>query len=132
MIIGLGHIGVAVKNIEETLVAVSRSLGVAIPPIRDIADKNLRVAMVNLKGIGLEFIQDNSKDGKLAKFVNEKGNGIHHIAFLTDDIEADVEMLKKRGVEMVDETPRIGVRGKKVPFTKESALNGIPFELSEP
>lgn len=131
MIKGIGHIGIVVKDLERTLATVSKSLGIPMPPIKDIPDKNLKVALIDLGGVGLEFIQDNRKDGEFAKFVSQKGNGIHHFCLLTDDIETDVEALKRRGVEMVDQKPKIGVRGKKVAFTRESALNGVPFELSE-
>lgn len=132
MIKGIGHIGIAVKNLEETLAIVSKSLEVPIPPIRDFSARNLRIAVIPLAGIGLEFIQDKSEEGEFARFVKERGNAIHHFCLLTDDIESDVDALKKRGVEMVDEKPRMGGRGKKIAFTRKSALNGIPFELSEP
>jgi methylmalonyl-CoA epimerase len=132
MIQGLGHIGIAVKNIEESLAAVSKALDLPIPPIQDIPEKKMKVAMVDLKGIGLEFLEDYSKEGELAKLVNEKGDAIHHFCVLTDDIEADIKGLEKRGIEMADREPRIGLRGKRIAFTKASALNGIPMELSEP
>jgi methylmalonyl-CoA/ethylmalonyl-CoA epimerase len=132
MIKGIGHIGIAVKDLQETLSAFSKSLGISIPLVKDVPERGLRVAIIDIAGIGLELIQDESKDGEFSKFVRKKGDGIHHIAFLTDDIENDIEVLKRRGVEMVDQKPKIGVRGKKIAFTKESALNGIPFELSEP
>jgi len=132
MIQGLGHIGIAVKNIEESLAALSKALDLPIPPIRDNPEKKMKVAMVDLKGIGLEFLEDYSKEGELAKFVQEKGDAIHHFCLLTDNIEADIEVLEKRGIEMADQKPRIGLRGKRIAFTKPSALNGIPMELSEP
>ena len=132
MIQGVGHIGIAVKNIEESLAAVSRALDLPIPPIRDNPEKKMKVAVVDLSGIGLEFIEDYSGEGEFAKFVKKKGNAIHHICLLTDDIEADIKILEKRGIEMFDQSPKIGLRGKKIAFTKPSALNGIPLELSEP
>jgi len=132
MIQGLGHIGIAVKNIEESLAALSKALDLPIPPIRDNPEKKMKVAMVDLKGIGLEFLEDYSKEGEFTKFVQEKGDAIHHFCLLTDNIEADIEVLEKRGIEMADQKPRIGLRGKRIAFTKPSALNGIPMELSEP
>ncbi len=132
MIKDVGHVGIAVKDIEETLAAVIRSLNIPMPQVNDVPGGNLRFAVVKIGQVALEFIQDKSNDGEFAKFVREKGNAIHHIAFLTDDIEGDVELLKKRGVEMADQKPKIGVRGKKIAFTHKSALNGIPFELTEP
>jgi methylmalonyl-CoA/ethylmalonyl-CoA epimerase len=132
MIKGIGHIGIAVKNIEETLTALSKALNLPMPLIRDIPDRRLKVSVVDIGGTGLEIIQDYSEEGEFARFVKERGNCIHHVCFLTDQIETDIELLKARGVEMADQKPKIGVRGKRIAFTKPSVLNGIPFELSEP
>jgi hypothetical protein len=76
--------------------------------------------------------QDKSEDGFLGRFAAEKGDAIHHFCLLSDNIEEDVEELKQRGVEMMDQKPRIGLRGKKIAMTTPSALNGITIELSEP
>jgi methylmalonyl-CoA/ethylmalonyl-CoA epimerase len=132
MIKGIGHIGIAVKNIEEAITAISKAFGLSIPSIKDIPEKKIKVALLDIGGTGLEFIQDYSEEGGFAKFIKEKGNAIHHICFLTDQIETDTEILKSRGIEMVDQKPKMGVRGKRIAFIKPSALNGIPFELSEP
>jgi methylmalonyl-CoA/ethylmalonyl-CoA epimerase len=132
MIKDVGHIGIAVKDIEDTLAAVAKALNVSMPQVNDVPGRNLRFAVVKIGQVALEFIQDKSVDGEFAKFVRERGNAIHHVAFLTDDIEGDVELLKKRGVDMVDQRPKIGVRGKKIAFTAKTAFNGIPFELTEP
>jgi methylmalonyl-CoA/ethylmalonyl-CoA epimerase len=132
MIRGVGHVGIAVKNIEESLEAVSRALDLPIPQVRDFPEKKMKCAVVGVGGIGLEFIEDYSEEGAFATFVKERGNAIHHVCLLTDDIEADIKVLEKRGVEMADQEPRIGLRGKKIAFTRPSALKGIPMELSEP
>jgi len=132
MIKGIGHIGIAVKNIEEVLTATAKAFNLSIPPVRDIPEKKIKVAVLDVGGTGLEFIQDYSEGGEFAKFVKEKGNGIHHISLLTDQIETDIEVLKSRGIEMADQKPKMGVRGKRIAFIKPSALNGITFELSEP
>jgi methylmalonyl-CoA/ethylmalonyl-CoA epimerase len=132
MIQGVGHVGIAVKNIEESLEAVSRALDLPIPQVRDFPEKKMKCAVVGVGGIGLEFIEDYSEEGAFATFVKERGNAIHHVCLLTDDIEADIKVLEKRGVEMADQEPRIGLRGKKIAFTRPSALKGIPMELSEP
>jgi len=132
MIKGVGHIGIAVKNIEEALSTISKILGLPMPSIRDVPERKLKVSVVDIGGTGLEFIQDYSEDGEFARFVKERGNAIHHICLLTDQIEADIELLKVRGIEMADPKPKIGVRGKRIAFTKPSALSGIPIELSEP
>ena len=132
MIKGIGHIGIAVKNLDESLTAITKALDLPVPPVRDIPEMKLRVAVVNIGGTGLEFIEDTSQDGRFARLVKERGNAIHHFCLLSDEIEKDVEVLKGRGVEMADQKPRLGVRGKRIAFTQPSVLGGIPFELSEP
>jgi len=102
------------------------------PAVKEFPDKKMRCAVVETKGIPLEFLQDNSDNGFMARFNREKGDAIHHFCVVSDNIEQDVETLIKRGVEMMDQKPRIGLRGKKIAMTLPSALNGITIELSEP
>lgn len=132
MIKGVGHIGIAVKNIETTLNAFTHALNLPLPPIKEIPERKLKVAVLELGGIGLEFIQDESSTGEFATLVKERGNSIHHFCLLTDTIESDLEILKIRGVELVDEKPKMGVRGKRIAFVKKNLLGGIALELSEP
>ena len=132
MLKAVGHLGIVVKDINASVQALSKVIGIQSPAIKEFSDKKMKCAVVELGGIALEFIQDSSEDGIMARFNKEKGDGIHHFCLLTDDIEADVEALKQRGIEMLDQKPRIGLRGKKIAFTKPSALNGITIELSEP
>lgn len=132
MIKGIGHIGLAVKNLEETLRAFTSAFNLPLPPIKEVPERKIKVALVNLEGIGLEFIQEEKVDGEFAKLVQERGNNIHHFCLLSDQLEADIELLKSRGVEMADEKPKMGVRGKKIAFIKKNLLGGISLELSEP
>ncbi len=132
MIKGIGHIGIAISNIDESLATISRALDLPKPTVQDNSEKKMKFALLDLGGVGLEFLQDYSKEGVFARFVKERGDAIHHFCLLTDDIEADIETLKGRGIEMADQKPKLGLRGKKIAFTKPSALNGIPIELSEP
>ncbi len=132
MIKGIGHIGIAVKNIEETLTAISKALDLPVPPIKDIPERKRKVALLDIGGTGLEFIHDYNKEGEISKFLKGKENRIHHICLLTDKIETDIEILKSRGIEMVEQKPRMGGRGKRVASIKPSSFNGLPFQLSEP
>ena len=132
MIQGFGHIGIAVRDIRESLDALSKALDISVPEITDHPDKMMRVAVVDLYGVALEFIEDYNPNGVFADFVKERGNGIHHICLLSNDIESDSALLQSRGIEMWIPEARIGLRGKRIVFTQPSALNGIPLELSEP
>jgi methylmalonyl-CoA epimerase len=132
MLKAVGHLGIVVKDIDASLKALSKVTGNPSPAVKQFSENKIKCAVVELGGIALEFIQDSSEDGMMARFVQEKGDAIHHFCLLTDNIEADLEALKQRGIEMLDQKPRIGLRGKKIAFTKPSALNGITVELSEP
>jgi methylmalonyl-CoA/ethylmalonyl-CoA epimerase len=132
MIKGVSHLGIVIKDIDASLKALSKIIDFQSPAIKEFPEKKIKCAVVELDGISLEFIQDSSDNGMLAQFIKEKGDAIHHFCLLTDNIEDDVEALKHRGIEMLDQKPRIGLRGKKIALTRPSALNGITVELSEP
>jgi methylmalonyl-CoA/ethylmalonyl-CoA epimerase len=132
MIKGIGHLGIVVKDMEKTLKALSQIIESEKPAIKEFPEKKIKCAVVETKGVALEFLQDDSDDGFLGRFRREKGDAIHHFCLVSDNIEEDVEALKKRGVEMMDQKPRIGLRGKKVAMTMPGALHGITIELSEP
>jgi methylmalonyl-CoA/ethylmalonyl-CoA epimerase len=132
MIKGIGHLGIVVKNIEKSLTALSQIVDFEPPPIKDFPDKQMKCAVVEMNGVALEFLQDDSEDGFLGKYHRERGDAIHHFCLLSDDMKKDVETLKGKGVQMMDLEPRTGLRGKKIAFTAPDSLDGISIELSEP
>jgi methylmalonyl-CoA/ethylmalonyl-CoA epimerase len=132
MITGLGHIGIAVKDIDESVRAFSKTFGIPPAEIKDNRDRKIRFCVIDLYGTIIELIQDYSGKGEFARFARKNGTCIHHFCLLSDDIEKDVRTMEMWGVEMADKIPKTGLRGKNIAFSKKSALNGIPFELSEP
>jgi methylmalonyl-CoA/ethylmalonyl-CoA epimerase len=132
MIKGIGHLGIVVKDLEKSLKALSQIIQLESPALKDFPEKKMKCAVVETKGVALEFLQDDSDNGFLGRFRREKGDAIHHFCLLSDNVEEDVEALKKKGIEMMDQKPRVGLRGKRVAMTMPSALNGITIELSEP
>ena len=132
MIKGIAHIGISVRNIEETVGAFSKTFDLPIPPVTDNRELRRKFAMVDINGVAIEFIEDYSEKGEFRPPPDHPGNAIHHFCLFSDDIELDVEKLKSRGVEMADKKPVVGIRGKKRAFTKPDLLNGIPIELTEP
>jgi len=132
MITGIGHLGVFVKKIEETVEVISKFVPLEKPAIREVPERGIRIALIHIGQVGLELIQDLNPDGPLAKTLAEKGNFIHHFCMLSDSIEEDVGRLVEQGVEMMDPQPKVGLRGKKIAMTTPNALNGIAVEISEP
>jgi len=132
MIKGISHLGIVVNDIEKSLDALSQIINFKSPAIKEFPEKKMKCAVVEVNGVALEFLQDKSEDGFLGRFAEERGDAIHHFCLLSDDIKEDVENLKQRGIEMMDQKPRLGLRGKKIAMSMPSALNGITIELSEP
>ena len=132
MIKGVGHIGLLVGDMKQALEALAKITSFPTPTIRESAEAKMKVAVVDLGNVGLEMIQDMNDEGPIAQLVKIKGNVIHHFCLLSDSIEEDVERVKKKGIEMQDQEPRMGLRGKKIALTAPTALNGITIELSEP
>jgi len=128
----IGHIGIVVKDIQLIVLNICTVLNLSIPEIHDNQENNMKFALIDMNGLCLEIIEDYNEDGRFSKFNLAHGNAVHHICVLTDTIEKDIETLKENGVQMLDQKPKIGLRGKKIAFTAEAALNGLTFELSEP
>lgn len=132
MIKGIGHLGIVVENIEKSLEALSKIIDFQPPVIKEFPDDKIRCALVDLNGLVLEFLQDDSDTGFLGKHRRAHGDSIHHFCLLSDSIENDVRGLIQDGVEMMAPKPRTGLRGKKIAMTVPGVLNGITVEISEP
>ncbi len=127
----VGHLGIAVKDIDRALTAVTRVFDLPKPPIVDVPERKMKVSVLELEGISLEFLEDYSEDGPVRRFVEQRGNAIHHFCMDTPDIEQEMEELASRGIETRDPRPRIGLRGKRVVFIHPEELDGLVVELSE-
>jgi methylmalonyl-CoA/ethylmalonyl-CoA epimerase len=132
MLLGVGHIGIAVRDLEAALNGLCTALELPIPEIKDLPERGMKVAVVPLEPVSLELIEDYSNDGPLAEPLRSRGSHIHHFCLVSDDLEKDIALLKERGVATADEKPARGLRGKRVAFTTPEVLDGIPIELSEP
>ncbi len=132
MIKGVGHIGIVVKDIDAALAGLAKALGGPKPPVKDVPERKMKVAVWDFGGFQLEFLQDYSPDGWLAGFNREHGNAIHHFCLLSDDLDGDVAGLHARGVDTLTPEPRNGLRGKRIIFLSPELMDGFPVELSEP
>lgn len=132
MIKGISHIGILVRDIQTTLDKFCQPLNFSIPPIKDVREHQMKVAILDLGNISLEFIEDYSGDGNFARIVQERGQTLHHLALATDDIDADLAAIETRGNKQSDKTPKTGLRGKRIVFLEPEMLGGITVELTEP
>lgn len=107
------------------------------PEVCEVADQKVKVAMFS-RGIGghgpgdrIELVAPTSPDSPVARFLEKKGEGLHHICLYVDDIEKTLAELKEAGVRLIDESPRVGAEGNRIAFVHPSSMNGVLIELEE-
>lgn len=127
------HVAVAVRNIDEVEKLFETALGLRVEHREVVEDQGVRTSMLvpEKGGTALELLEPLSGESPISKFLDKRGEGIHHICFLVDDIEAALERLKKEGVKLIDETPRPGSYRSRVAFIHPKAMNGVLIELAE-
>lgn len=125
------HIGIAVKSIEESLAFYEGILGIKCTGTEEVADQKVITAFLPLGDTEVELLQSTSEEGTIAKFIEKKGEGLHHIAFRVDDIDKALEELKAKGIRLIDETPRLGAGGARIAFIHPKATNGVLIEISQ-
>jgi methylmalonyl-CoA/ethylmalonyl-CoA epimerase len=125
------HIGIAVKDIKEVSKFYKDVFDCQISEEKDVPERKLRIACVEISGVKLEFLMPTDKESVVAKFIDKRGEGIHHICFEVEDIEKAVLELRSKGVEFVDEKPNLGVEGKKIIFLQPKSAYGVLIELKE-
>lgn len=130
-VLKIDHIGIAVKNLEETLKFYKDVLGITSIGTEIVAEQKVKVAFLPCGDSELELLESTAEDGPVAKFIEKNGEGVQHIALRVDNIENALNNLKERGVRLIDEKPRYGAGGAKIAFLHPKATGGILLELSE-
>jgi len=125
----LDHIGIAVRSIEA--VKIYEALGLNIDHVENVATQKVRTAFLSVGDSNLELLEPTSDDSPIAKFIEKRGEGIHHICFRFENIEAHLAKLKAEGYRLVNESPVPGAHGCRVAFLHPAAGNGVLIELSE-
>jgi len=132
MFIGMDHIGVAVKNLDDALKVYRDLLGFKVEGIQTLKERKVKAAFLSTGGeTQIELIESLGSDSAVAKFLETRGEGIHHFAMRVDDIENVLKELKQKGVSLIDEKPRPGADGKKVAFLSPKSAKGVLLELVE-
>ncbi|MHB1161517.1 MAG: methylmalonyl-CoA epimerase [Chloroflexota bacterium] len=122
------HVGVAVRDCSDAA-SFYRLLGLEVGGTEDIPERALKVAMLPVGEGEIELLEPTTPDGTVAKFIEKRGEGIHHLALCVEDIEAAVKELLAAGVRMIDQAPRPGAGGTMVAFVHPDAANGVLIEL---
>lgn len=128
----LDHIGIAVKNIEEHIPYYRDILGLEFLGIHTVESQKIRTAMFKIpSGTVLEVFEPTETTTSIAKFIEKKGEGIHHICFGVKNIEEALEQAKSNNIKLINETPFIGAKGLKVAFLHPSSTGKVLTEFSE-
>ncbi|HYE65391.1 MAG TPA: methylmalonyl-CoA epimerase [Pyrinomonadaceae bacterium] len=125
------HIGIATRGLDEALGFWRDALGLQVEATEEVHDQGVRVAMIPVGESRVELLEPTGEDSPVAKFLEKRGPGIHHIAVRVDDIGATLARLKEQGARLIDETPRAGAGGCLVAFVHPSSANGVLLELVE-
>lgn len=127
----IDHIGIAVNSIEESLKFWQEGLGIECHGVEEVADQKVKTAFLPIKESEIELLEGTSPESPVAKFIEKKGEGIHHIAIRVENLEAAIEEMKAKGFKMIDETPRKGAGGALIAFVHPKSAGGVLLELSQ-
>ena len=132
MIKKVHHVGIAVKNLEESMELFERVLGLKPAAIEDAPCQKVNEAVYKVgEGMEIDLMEPTGPDSAVAKFLEKRGEGLHHIAFEVDDVDAELKVMEGRGVELIDREGRDGVAGK-IGFLHPKSVNGVLVELLQP
>ncbi|WP_334314207.1 methylmalonyl-CoA epimerase [Aneurinibacillus sp. Ricciae_BoGa-3] len=125
------HIGIAVKNLEDSLAFYTQMLGMKWLGTETVESEQVRVAFLAIGESHIELLEPTSDDSPIAKFIEKKGEGIHHIALSVDNQQQRLNALQEAGVRLINETPKRGAHNNMVAFVHPKATHGVLLELCE-
>lgn len=132
MITALDHIAIAVPDLEEAIKRFLEDFGLEYAGTEDVPAQKTSTAFFPLPPTSIELVAAINGEGPIAKYVEKKGGGLHHLCFRTDDIEADIAMLKGKGYQFLSDGPNDGAHNCKVIFIHPKSCGGVLIELSQP
>ncbi len=127
----LDHIGIAVRDLEDALAFYRDALGLDIAGVEEVPSQHVRAQFVPVGEATLELLEATAPESPIARSIERRGPGIHHLTLRVDDLAAVLAQLKTRGVRLIDEVPRQGAGGSRVAFIHPSAAQGVLVELKE-
>ena len=131
MIEKIHHIGIAVHSLNEALKFYRDTLGLHVHASAEVQDQGVRAALLTIGQSEIELLEPLGPESAVGRFLERKGEGLHHICFQTPDVDAELEGLKLKGVELVDQKPRRGLAGM-ICFLHPRASSGVLVELATP
>ena len=127
----ISHLGIAVRDLAQAEKLFSKLLGDSRVHHEEVADQKVRIASFDLEGTMIELTAPVSADSPISKFLEKRGEGIHHIALEVEDVAKEIARLKDEGFQMIDETPRLGSHGMLIAFLHPKSTDGVLIELCQ-
>jgi methylmalonyl-CoA/ethylmalonyl-CoA epimerase len=128
----LNHIGIAVRSLEDQQAFYGSTLGAEFEGVEDVPSQKVKVAFYKLNDVRLELLEPTDPESPIAKFIEKRGEGLHHMAFTVDNLQARIDELKSEGLRMIDETPRPGAHHMQIAFIHPRSSGGVLTELCQP
>ena len=125
------HIGIAIKDLEKSNLLYAKLLGEPHYKIEEVKSESVKTSFFKVGNNKIELLEATDGNSAIAKFIDRKGEGIHHIAFDVDDIEKEIKRLKSEGFKVINETPKKGADNKLVTFLHPKSSNGVLIELCQ-
>jgi len=125
------HIGIAVKNLEQAIKYYENVLGLTCYAIEEVKDQKVKTAFFKVGQTKLELLESTSSDGPIAKFIEKRGEGVHHIAFAVEEIEKALQDVEQKGIRLIDLNPRKGAEGLDIAFLHPKSTFGVLTEFCE-
>jgi lactoylglutathione lyase/methylmalonyl-CoA/ethylmalonyl-CoA epimerase len=127
----INHIGIAVNSIEDALKLYTDALGLKVKDIEIVEAQKVRTAIIPVGEGKIELLESTDPEGVIAKYIEKRGEGLHHLALEVSDVQQALDTLREKGIQLIDETPRIGVEGTRIAFLHPKETK-VLIELVEP
>lgn len=127
----IAHIGIAVKSIDATLPFYTEQLGLTLLGMEEVPSEQVKVAFLEIGESRIELLEPLSAESPIAKFMEKRGEGIHHLAFEVDNVEERLERLKENGIPLIHEKPKEGAHQAQIAFLHPKAAKGVLVELCQ-
>ncbi|MGB4338495.1 MAG: methylmalonyl-CoA epimerase [Bacillota bacterium] len=131
MITKLDHIGIAVSSLEEASKTYRDVLGLKDHGVEVVEEQKVKVAFFPVGDTEIELLESTDPEGPIAKFIEKRGEGVQHLAFRVDNIEAALDEMRTKGIRLIDEKPRYGAGGARIAFLHPKSTGGVLIELCE-
>ncbi len=125
------HIGIAVKNLEESIAYYEKVLGLSCYAVEEVPEQKVKTAFFMVGQTKIELLESTDPEGPIGKFIEKKGEGIHHLAYAVQNLEAALVETEGKGVQLIDKTPRKGAEGLHIAFLHPKSTFGVLTELCE-